>query len=391
MTIRSCADRGSVTEEQGVELELSEYQEVLRATTRAFLEAECPVTAVRALADDPRGFDPDSWKAGAALGWTSLLVDPADGGGSVSGNGISDLVIVAEELGRMVAAGPFVPANVVAAALASWGNQARRRATLGGIVAGDLVAAWAHDETAGLAPTRLEPGRSGTYVLTGHKAPVEAGAQADVLLVSALAEAGPVQVVVPADAPGVTVTPRGSLDLVRRFADVHFEGVTVSPDDLVGTPDEAVADIERQRSIAVVLQCAETVGALDRIFGITLGALSDRYSFGRVLASYQALKHRCADMKLRLESCQATATAAARSLAAGEPDAGELASVAKAWIGPVATELVQDCVQLHGGIGVTYEHDIHLYLRRITVDRLTYGTPADHHRRIGELRIAQAA
>ena len=108
---------------------------------------------------------------------------------------------------------------------------------------------------------------------------------------------------------------------------------------------------------------------------MTLEYLGDRYSFGRPLSSYQALKHRIADDKMHLEACHATVTAAAQAVGAGAPEAGELASVAKAWVGPHATELIQDCVQLHGGIGVTWEHDLHLYLRRATVDRATYGTP----------------
>jgi alkylation response protein AidB-like acyl-CoA dehydrogenase len=367
-----------------VELELGEYQELLRATTRAFLEAECPITATRALADDPAGFDPAAWKAGAALGWTSLLVSEADGGGSVSGNGVADLVLVAEELGRLVAPGPLVPCNVVASALGAWADEPRRREALAGIVAGDLVAAWAHAEPAGTDPTRLDTGPAdGTFTLTGTKAPVEAGAQAGLLLVSAVGDDGPVQVVVRADADGVRIAPRGSLDLVRRFADVRLDHVPVTAADVVGTPGPATAaDLDRQLALAVVLQCAETVGALDRIFAITVEMLGDRYSFGRVLASYQALKHRCADLKVAVEACAATATAAARALAAGRPDAGELAAVAKAWIGPVATEVVQDCVQLHGGIGVTWDHDLHLYLRRATVNRGTYGTPEDHLDRV---------
>ena len=375
-----------------MELELGEYQELLRATTRAFLEAECPIATVRSLADDPAGFDPAYWKAGADLGWTSLLVDPSDGGGSVSGNGIADLVLVAEEMGRLVAPGPLVPTNVVAAALGGWADEPRRRATLAEIMAGDLVATWADAEPVGAEPTRLVTGpTSDAFVLTGTKSPVEAAAQAGRLLVSAVGDEGPVQVLVPADAEGVTITPRGSLDLVRRFADVRFEQVAVGADDIVGTTESAPRDIEHQRSLAVVLQCAETVGAVNRIFAITLEMLGDRYSFGRVLASYQALKHRCADLKMGLEACHATATAAARALADGRSDAAELASVAKAWIGPVATEIVQDCVQLHGGIGVTWDHDLHLYLRRVTVNRGTHGSPDEHLDRVADRLLGTVA
>jgi alkylation response protein AidB-like acyl-CoA dehydrogenase len=121
---------------------------------------------------------------------------------------------------------------------------------------------------------------------------------------------------------------------------------------------------------------------MDRVFAMTLEYLGDRYSFGRPLSSYQALKHRVADQKLWLEASHGIAVAATRAVAAEADDAGELVSAAKAWIGPHATELVQDCIQLHGGIGVTWEHDLHLYLRRVTVNRATHGTPEDHAERI---------
>ena len=124
---------------------------------------------------------------------------------------------------------------------------------------------------------------------------------------------------------------------------------------------------------------------------MTLEYLGDRYSFGRPLSSYQALKHRVADEKMWLEACHAIATGAARAVAAGAPDAGELVSAAKAWVGPHATELVQDCVQLHGGIGVTWEHDLHLYLRRTTVNRATYGTPEEHAERIATRLLGAAS
>jgi alkylation response protein AidB-like acyl-CoA dehydrogenase len=130
---------------------------------------------------------------------------------------------------------------------------------------------------------------------------------------------------------------------------------------------------------------------MDRVFAMTLEYLGDRYSFGRPLASYQALKHRVADQKLWLEASNAIATGAARAVASEGSDAAELVSAAKAWIGPHATELVQDCIQLHGGIGVTWEHDLHLYLRRVTVNRATHGTPAEHAERVAAQLLGAAS
>ena len=158
-----------------------------------------------------------------------------------------------------------------------------------------------------------------------------------------------------------------------------------------GAAGGAAPDVERLLQIACVLAVAETCGALDQVFEMTVEYLGDRYSFGRPLSSYQALKHRLADDKVALESCHATAGAAAIAVATGAPDAAELVSIAKAWVGPQATEVMQDCVQLHGGIGITWEHDLHLYLRRVTVDRMTYGTPEEHLERIADVVLGAAS
>jgi alkylation response protein AidB-like acyl-CoA dehydrogenase len=362
-----------------VELELTEDQEFFLATTRRFLAAEAPVTWVRTLEDDPAGYTPAYWRAGAALGWTSLLVPEADGGGSVSGSGLADLVLVAEEMGRMVSPGPLVPVNVVAAAVAAGGTPDHKDAVLPGLLDGSAVAAWTGPEAVEAEAI------AGGLRLTGVASPVEAGAQADHLLVSADGPDGPVLVVVDPHDAGVTVTPLGGLDLVRRHAEVRLDSVAVPASAAVD------ADPEHLARLACVIQCAESVGAADRVFEMTREWLADRWSFGRPLASYQALKHRVADDKTALEASHAIAAAAARAVAAGTPDAADLVSAAKAWIGRQSTEVIQDCIQLHGGIGVTWEHDLHLYLRRATVNRLTYGTPEEHAERIAAGLLEEAS
>ena len=219
-------------------------------------------------------------------------------------------------------------------------------------------------------------------MLDGCTGPVEAAGQADLLLVTTGNGDGVTQLLVAADAPGVTVAPAHGLDLVRRFAQVRFDQVAVGPDSVLGVAGGGAGDVERQLQIAVVLQVAEMVGALDRAFEFTVQYAFDRYSFGRPLASYQALKHRFADMKTWLEASQATATAAARAVDADSPSAPELVSVAKSYVGERGPAILQDCVQLHGGIGVTWDHDLHLYLRRVVTDSTQLGTPADHRERV---------
>ena len=372
-----------------MDLGLSDDQEFFRETTGKFLESEVPLAVVRRLGEGSAGFDRDWWRRGAELGWTSMLVPEEHGGGNLSGEGLLDLVIVAEEMGRLVSPGPLLPTNVVASVVADRGTTEQQEALLPGIVSGDIVATWALLEPGG----RWRPGdlqleatpQDGGFVVRGLKCPVEAAGQADHFLVTARTGNGLSQLLVPADAAGLTVTPMESLDLVRRFAELRFDEVHVPRSALVGESGGAADDVERQLQVALVLQCAETVGIVERVFEFTLEYMFDRFSFGRPLASYQALKHRVADMKLWLEASHATATAAARAVQARGNDASEIVSAAKSYIGDHATAIIQECVQMHGGMGVTWEHDIHLYLRRATVNRVQYGTPSEHRERIAEL------
>jgi alkylation response protein AidB-like acyl-CoA dehydrogenase len=217
---------------------------------------------------------------------------------------------------------------------------------------------------------------------------VEAAGQARYLLVTGQLEDQVAQVLVPADAPGVIVTPLATSDWSRQFGAVTFDDVRVPASALVGSPGAATAtQVERQLQLAWVLLAAEAVGAMQAGFDLTIAWAFDRYSFGRPLASYQALKHRFADMKSWLEASHAIADEAAAAVQAGATGiagAGELASAAKAYTGQYGTELMHECVQMHGGIGLTREHDLHLFLRRVTLNRVLYGTPAEHRQRVAD-------
>ena len=371
-----------------MDLDLTEDQEFFRETTRKFLESEMPVERVRELADHPDGFERDWWKGGAEMGWTSMLVPEEHGGGSLEGTGLLDLMIVAEEMGRLITPGPLAPTNVVAFALSEWGSTEQQAEFLPKIVTGDVIASWAIDEpdrpwgTPEFGVTATAEGNG--FVLNGSKSPVEAASAADLLLVTASGPDGPTQLLVPSDAAGVERTPLESLDLVRRFSEVHFDGVVVPASAVLGAPGQAAEAIERQLQVALAIQLAETNGTVDRIFEVTLEWMFDRFSFGRPLASYQALKHRFADMKLYHEGDQAAATAMARAIQHSDPEAGLKASAAKAYVGDHATFVLQECIQMHGGLGVTWEYDLHLYLRRATTNQVQHGTAKDHRERVAQ-------
>lgn len=371
----------------------TDEQRLFQTTTREFLDRTVPIETVRELGDAATSFDDQWWRRGAELGWTAMLVPERLGGGSISGRPLTELALVAEEFGRTCAPGPFIPTSAVLAGLTAAGD--RFADVIAEIVSADTIAAWAlYEPGHGLdltAPnTRAEPDGTG-YRLTGLKDRVEAGDRADLFLVTAHGQEGPIQLLVRADTPGVTVTPTWTLDLVRRTARVEFANVFVDAAAVVQQGETATAATQSQLHIAATLTAAESVGAAKRTFDATVAWMFDRYTFGRPLASYQALKHRMADNKTWLEACHATARAAAAALDENPSTAAEFVSVAKSYVSTKAPVIIQDCVQIHGGIGVTWEHDLHLFLRRVTYGRALYGTPEEHHRRIADLLVRNAA
>ena len=211
---------------------------------------------------------------------------------------------------------------------------------------------------------------------------VEAGDQCDLLLVVARCDDAVRQFLVATDTPGVRVETQSSIDMAKRYARVHFDGVEIDASAAVGSAEQTPALIARQSQIAAVLQCAEIVGILDTVLRFTIQWGFDRHSFGRPLASYQALKHKYADLKIWFESCRATTNAAVKEVAARSAGAEMAVSVAKSYVGEHAPGMLQDCIQLHGGIGVTWEHDLHLFLRRVTLYRSMFGTPEEHNLRV---------
>jgi alkylation response protein AidB-like acyl-CoA dehydrogenase len=367
-------------------LELTSEQELFRSTTAKFLERNAPAAELRRLQGDPAGFKNEYWRRGAELGWTSLLVSERDGGVSISGKGLIDLTLAAHEFGRHAAPGPLLSTNVVAAALSAANN---RKDLVSGLMDGSSIAAWCISEGApndGLGKIDLDIAIAGdALVLNGVKRPVESADKASHLLVTGRTGSGLTQVLVPTATEGVSVTPMRGIDLTRRFSVVAFDDVRVPAASALGRAGEADDEVERQLQYALVLLCAEAVGAMQAAFDMTVEWAFDRYSFGRPLASYQALKHRFAHMAAWLQASHAITDEAARAVAEGAPEGAELASAAKAYVGDHGTELVQECVQLHGGIGVTFEHDLHLFLRRVTLSRTLIGTPDEHRRRLAQL------
>jgi alkylation response protein AidB-like acyl-CoA dehydrogenase len=351
------------------------------STTQSFLEKEASLSRLRELHEAGTSFEADWWRRAAELGWTSLLVPEDLGGGSVSGDGVADLALVAELAGRTVAPGPLHPVSTVLAALVE--APEKHEDTIESLISGETVASWAvYEPGKKWAPlhttvtaTRTETG----YRIDGVKDRVEAGADSAVLLVVARSDGAVRQFLVPTDAQGVRIEPQRSIDLVKSYARVHFDGVEIDESAVVGSAEQTAELIARQSQIAQVLQCAEVVGILDTVLAFTIQWGFDRHSFGRPIGSYQALKHKYADLKIWFEACRATTNAAVAEVASRSPGADMAVSVAKSYVGEHAPGMLQDCIQLHGGIGVTWEHDLHLFLRRVTLYRSMLGTPEEHN------------
>lgn len=358
-----------------MDLDLSSDQELFLETTRKFLTANWPTSAVRGLIDAPDRSDAALGQRGAELGWTSMLVPEEHGGGTISGAGVRDLGIVTEEMGRFLVPGPVVPTNVVAFALATRSSDQLAKEHLPHLAAGTRTATWAvseGDDPMGSSGALTLVASGSGYTLTGHKTPVPDANAVDLLLVTVHSDSGVTQLLLPVDAPGISIRPLEGLDVARRYCRIDFEEVEVPAEAVVGEPDEDPSRLRLQLALTLALQCAETVGATDRLYEMTLDYARNRKSFGRPIGSYQALKHRLAEMLFWLESAKAATTAAIDAVQ-NETGAFEAACVAKAYVADRCPVIARDCLQMHGGIGYTWEHDLHLFLRRVEANSALLG------------------
>jgi len=369
-----------------------EDQELLRSTTRRFLTEHQPLAEVRRSMEAPDLFDPDVWRQGAELGWTAMLVPAEHEGGSVTGQPLVDLVVLAEELGRELNPGPFVPSNVVADAIARFGTEVQGKEHLPRIARGEATCAWCLSGDGSPERTAVEVSatRGGDgWRLDGVARYVHAASDATLFLVAATEAGGDgvVNLLVPRASVGLSDRVLTGLDLTRGFGEVRFEDVSVPPSaELAGGWDV----VERCLSVATVLQAAESVGAAEQLFAATVDYAKKRVQFGRTIGSFQALKHRLANLSMELEGMRAAAHYAALALGDGLPDAAEAVATAGAYVDDAFAHLSGEALQLHGGIGFTWEHDVHLFVRRAKVNQVLYGDGAWHRERLTRLFEAAA-
>ncbi|QJT05264.1 acyl-CoA/acyl-ACP dehydrogenase [Streptomyces asoensis] len=363
-----------------MDFELSEEQGMLRAASRELLSDRAPIEHVRAWTDRDEDVDPEVWRLTAGLGWPGLGLPEEYGG---AGQGLVELALVAQEMGRALGRGPFAPTAIVGRALAAAGPPELRAAVLPALAAGSGWATWAFAEPR--APWSLDGIRAtaradrDAIVLDGVKTAVQDAGGARWLLVTARHDGVPASFLVDRSAPGVAVRRQQTLDLTRSFHEVRLEGVRVpSAHRLVGGPTE----IQRLLDEASVLRCADALGVMERMLELTVEHTKARVQFGRPIGTFQAVKHACADMALLVHGTRAATSYAAMAADAGADDAARAACAAASYTAAGTGEVAARALQLHGGIGFTWEHDLHLHLRRARADSVLYGDAAVHRDRL---------
>lgn len=364
----------------------TEEQEALRRELRRFLIDTSPPRAVRRLMDTETGWDRAVWtRMAAELGLQGLAV-PVELGGA--GLGSVEQALVLEEMGRALLCAPYFATAVLAvAALRASGDEAAQRALLPGIADGSIVATLAVAEEDGAwAVDRLRTcaRRDGDgWVLDGRKRYVIDGASADRLLVAALADGAPSLFVVDGDAVGLTRRAVRTIDMTRRQAELTLEG---APARLVGVEGGAAAIIERTLTHAIVALAAEQIGGAQCCLEMSVDYAKLRVQFGRPIGSFQAIKHKCADLLLAIESAKSAAYYAAWAAADESTELPLVASLAKALCSDAYVQAAAETIQIHGGLGFTWEHDAHLYFRRARSSAVMLGSPV-HHRELAAAHL----
>jgi len=364
----------------------SEEQEMLRQSVRDFLAKECGSKVVRRLMDSADAYDAALWKKIADLGWTALGIPESYGGVG----GFLDLIVVFEEAGRALLPGPFFATMGLAVpALLEAGSEAQKKEVLSAIAAGSARATLAFTEPSGrwdangISLSAKPVG--GGWTLNGVKLFVADADHADYIVVAARTrgegEDGVSLFLVKGRPRGMTVTQLKTLDMTRRWSEIRFDGVELGPEALMGQPNKAWAPLKRALEWGTAALCAEMMGGAQRVLEMSTEYAKTRQQFGKPIGIYQAVSHKLADMLVQTESGRSATYYAAWTVEADAPDRSVAASMAKAYVSDAYRKVAGDGIQVHGGIGFTWEHDMHLYFKRAKASEVTLGD-ATYHREL---------
>jgi alkylation response protein AidB-like acyl-CoA dehydrogenase len=364
-------------------LGVAEEQEELRASVRRFLADRAPITAVRELMETTDGLDAGVWRqAGEQLGLQGIAIPEEYGGAGFS---FAEQAIVLEELGAALYGGPYLASAVLAAAaLLASPDEDARKTYLPGIASGDTIATLAFTEEDGswepdairLTANAAQDDSANGWQLDGRKSFVLDGHTANLILVVARTGDALSLFAVPAEASGLTRTALPTLDQTRKLARLDFAAV---PAMLIGSVGDGRAVLSRALDVAAIAQAAEQLGGAQRALDMAVEYAKVRHQFGRPIGSFQAIKHRCADLLLEVESLRSAVQYAAAAVAEDSAEVPVVAALVKAYASDVYFHVAAENIQIHGGIGFTWEHDAHLYFKRAKASELFLGD-ASYHR-----------
>ena len=376
-----------------MDIGFTEEQELLRETARKFLDGECDSRFVRARMAEPAAMTDEFWQKLAAQGWLGIVYPEAYGG---SGLGLVDLVVLMEEMGRRVMPGPFLSTVLLGGvAIAEAGTPAQRREWLPGIAAGEKKAALAWIEpqlrwdAAGIALAARET--PGGFTLSGSKLFVGDAHLADILVVAARTRDGSTMedgvslFLVPRDTSGVTVATMPTIDETRKLCEVRLDNVVLPAAALLGEEHRGWAPLSRVAARATVALSAEMCGGAQQVLDMTVDYAKLRVAFGKPIGSYQGVKHQAADMLVAIENAKSLTYYAAWALDEDEAEAPLAVAMAKAAASDMARKVAGAGIQLHGGIGMTWEHDLQLYFKRAKASEVAFGDAAWHRERVARL------
>jgi alkylation response protein AidB-like acyl-CoA dehydrogenase len=354
----------------------TEEQVQLGQATKALLGRIATEREVRRLMATPNGFEPDTWSALTGLGLVSILIPEQSDG---MGGSLTDLGVVLEEMGRRLIPGPYLSTAVLAVQALLAADPAQAEPYFKQIASGAAIATvavtegrgrWAEADVATSASREHDEWR-----LTGVKTFVPDGNSADLILVVARDEDGLGLYAVSGDAPGVTRSSRPTMDQTRKQATIELSGASAQRLRTAGPVWDVVAEIIRVGMVAVA---AEQVGGALEVLDLVLDHVTNRRQFGQPIGSFQAIQHKCADMVADIEAARSAAYYAEQAIAGQAPDAAAAAELAKSYCSDMYRRVTDAAVQIFGGIGMTWEHPIHLYLKRARSSEILFGTPAQH-------------
>ena len=363
---------------------------MLRQSARGMLEKECPTSAVRKLMDEERGYDPELWKKIGGLGWHGLVLPEEFGGAGLS---YVDLVVVLEEMGRVLLPSPFIWTVLFGEAIRRGASPVVQRNLMPKLATGGLIGTLAYMEPVGTygadgitMPARRE-GKE--FVLEGQKLFVSDAHVADCMTVAARTAGqgtrGISLFAIETKRAGVTIVPLKTMDQTRKLFEVRFDGVRATADDVLGEPDQGWRILGPVIDRGKLMMAAEMCGGAQKAMEMAVEYAKIREQFGRPIGSYQAISHKCANMLIDVEGAKSATYAAAWAITSESDDATLAVAIAKAAASDAYRRTTADAVQIHGGIGFTWEHAMHLYFKRSKSSEVTFGDASYNRELIAQM------